>query len=171
ETATVVGTITVGVNQVETATVTTNAGLNGALTTGGTFNVTVTAAGMNMSPKAVPVTVAMGDDQDAVATKIRAALTADADVGAVATGFFTGSGSGANVVLTANTQAANDTTMNISIDACNTCVLLDTSATSADTTAGVAPGSGNATITVTAAGMNNTPKTLNVAVLAGDDAS
>src|SRR5207244_10587384 len=53
ETATVVGTITVGVNQVETATVTTNAGLNGALTTGGTFNVTVTAAGMNMSPEAV----------------------------------------------------------------------------------------------------------------------
>src|SRR5207253_8182010 len=93
ETATVVGTITVGVNQVETATVTTNAGLNGALTTGGTFNVTVTAAGMNMSPKGVPVTVAMGDDQDAVATKIRAALTADADVGAVATGFFTVSGS------------------------------------------------------------------------------
>jgi large repetitive protein len=171
ETATVVGTITVGVNQVETATVTTNSGANGAMITGGSFNVTVTANGMSNSPKAVPVTVNNGDGESAVATAIRAALTADADVGSVATGFFTVSGSGASVVLTAKTKAANDTSMNIAIGSCALCVTLDPHPTSADTTAGVAPGDGNATIMVTAAGMNNTPKTLNVAVVAGDDAS
>jgi|GEM_PF-958927 len=164
ETATVVGTITPGTNQVETATVV------GTITTSGDVSVTVTAAGMNGTPKTVAVAVLIGDDASAVAGKIRTALAADADIGDNTTGFFTVSGSGADVVLTKKTKAANDGTLNIAIDN-GTCAGLTAAPTSANTTAGVAPGTGNATVTVTAAGMNNSPKTLSVAVVAGDDAS
>lgn len=106
------------------------------------------------------------DNAAAVATKIRAALTADTDVG----GFFTISGTGADIIATAKTAAANDATMNISVDN-GTCTGLTTAATSADTTAGVAPGTGNAQVIVTGAGITGSPKTLSVAVTEGDDAA
>jgi hypothetical protein len=72
------------------------------------------------------------DDDEAVATKIRAALGLDADV----SGFFDIGGEGADIVLTALVAALDDATMNISIDN-GTCTGLTTAATSADTTAGV----------------------------------
>ena len=168
ETATVVGTIATQTNQAQTLTVTTVGGL--PLTTDGNAQVTVTAAGMNAgTPKTILVPVLTLDDADAVAGKIRAALTADADIGDAGTGFFTVSGTGPNVVLTAKAFAANDGTMNVSIDSC-TCTGLDPVPNSTNTPP-VASGAGNATVTVTAAGMTGTPRTLDVAVLDGDDAS
>jgi CSLREA domain-containing protein len=172
-----------GANQVETLTVTTVGGL--PLIVAGDASVTVTAVGMTGTPKTKLVAVAIGDDASAVAGKIRTALIADADIGDVTTGFFTVSGSGANVVLTAKVKAANDGTMNISIDSC-TCTGLDSVANSANTTAGVAPSAGtsqvetvtvsggpvttggNIFVTVTAAGMTGSPKNFVVALLSGD---
>lgn len=122
-----------GVLQVETATETETA--PGTLTAGNA-SVTVTAAGMTRSPKLVSVALATNDDQNTVATKIRAALTADVDVGA----FFTVSGATNAIILTAKKKAANDATMNIAI-ADGTCVGLVAAPTSANTTAGVAVGS------------------------------
>jgi hypothetical protein len=165
ETATVVGTITTdgnaavtvtangmtgspkivqvavqsGVAQVETATVVGTIEPAGA----GDVEVIVTAAGMTGSPKTVAVAVANDDTASDVAGKIRAALTADADVGHVTTGFFTVSGSGADVVLTAKTKATNDATLNVSIDN-DTSAGLTAAPTSANTTAGVAPDNADA---------------------------
>lgn len=139
----------------------TQAGILGS----GTATVTVTAAGMSNSPKDVLVAVADGDNASAIAGKIRTALGLDADVAS----FFDVSGSNANVVLTAKTGAANDATMNIAV-ANTSCVGIVDDATSNDTTAGHA-GSGNATVTVTADGMPNSPKAVSVAVLVGDTAS
>ena len=116
------------IQQVETATVVET--VSGTLAAGNA-NVTVTAAGMTNSPKTVSVALATNDNEAAVATKIRAALTADTDVN----GFFTVSGSNADVVLTARTAAANDTTMNVAI-ADNTSSGLTAEPTSADTTPG-----------------------------------
>lgn len=113
--------------QVETATVV------GTITVSGNAEVTVTAAGMTGSPKAIAVAVLENDDAEDVAGKIRTALAADASVSAL----FTVSGSGADVVLTAKAYAADDATLNVAIDN-DTCDGLTPDATSADTTAGVA---------------------------------
>jgi len=112
--------------QVETVTVTA------AATQQGTLLVTVTADGMGNSPKGVDVSVTEEDDTAAkVAAKVRAALEADEDVAA----FFTVSGEGADIVLTALTAAADDGTMAITMtDAPATGV---TFGASTDTTAGV----------------------------------
>jgi len=115
-----------GTEQVETAVIV------GTITGSGNATVTVTAAGMNGSPKAVSVAVLVDDTAADVAGKIRVALAADADVG----DFFTVSGAGANVVLTAKNTAANDATMNIAYTN-GTCTGLTPDATSDDTTAGV----------------------------------
>jgi phage tail sheath gpL-like len=98
----------------------------------GVIVVTVTATNMDNSPKAVNVDVDADDSTTAlVAAKIRAALTADDDVG----GFFTVSGSAAEINLTAKTDAANDATMAIALtDTPSTAV---TVGASANTTAGV----------------------------------
>lgn len=123
------GVPTSGVLQVETATVV------GTITGAGNATVIVTAAGMTGSPKTIDVAVAVDDTASIVAGKIRAALAADADVSAL----FEVSGSGANVVLTRKHSvgsAANDATLNISIDN-GTCTGLTTAATSTNTTAGV----------------------------------
>jgi phage tail sheath gpL-like len=156
----------------------TTAGAAGA----GNATVIVTAAGMTGTPKTVNVAVAAGDDQDVIAGKIRAALTADADVGHVTTGFFTVSGATDKVILTAKADAANDATLNISV-ANGTCAGITEDLTSADTTAGVlgvlqvetATIAGTAVveceIVVTAAGMDNSPKTISVVVADGDTAS
>ena len=158
ETATVAAA---GTKQVETATVV------GTIVDPGDTSVIVTAAGMNGSPKTIAVAVLALDDANAVAGKIRTALGLDADV----TALFDVSGADANVILTSKTFAANDGTLNLSIDN-GTCTGLTTAASSANTTAGVAVntigGSGNATVIVTATGMTGSPKTISVAVLAGD---
>lgn len=121
-----------GTEQVETATVV------GTVVDSGDARVIVTAAGMNNSSKTVDVAVLALDSAADVADKIRTALTSDADVGDAGTGFFTVSGAGADVILTANAAAADDATVNISIDNL-TCTGLTAAPTSVDTTAGVAP--------------------------------
>jgi hypothetical protein len=116
-----------GVFQVETATIV------GVISTAGNATVTVTAAGMTGSPIGpLNVAVALDDDQDEVATKIRAVLAAHAVIGA----FFTVSGATDKVVLTRTVSAANDGTMNIAYTN-GTCVGLTPDATSDNTTAGV----------------------------------
>jgi phage tail sheath gpL-like len=166
ETATVVGTITVGTAQVETATVVGTIASDGA----GDAEVIVTADGMPNSPKTILVPVANSDTASDVAGKIRTALIADADVGDVTTGFFTVTGATDKVILTAKTKAADDTELNISVDN-GDCTGLTPELTSADTTPGVAPGTGNASVIITAAGMSGSPITVPVAVVAADDAS
>ncbi len=161
------------VQQVETATV-----VGGPVISQATL--TVTAAGMTNSPKTVAVDVVAGDTAAQVATKARAALAADVDVAA----FFTVGGATTDIILTALVQAADDATLNVASDN-DTCGGLTAAPTSVDTTAGVAPvkqketatlvgtivDAGDATITVTAAGMTNSPKAIPVAVAALDDAA
>lgn len=115
--------------QIETATVIAAAGI----TLAGNAAVIVTAAGMTGTPKTLAVAVALNDTAAQVAGKIRTALAADAAVAAL----FTVGGTGAEVVLTKKAPAANDATLNISIDN-GTCTGLTTAAASADTKAGVA---------------------------------
>ena len=119
-----------GSQQTETLTVV------GAITAAGAGNatVTVTAAGMLNSPKAVSFAVANNDDANAVANKARLALNADVDVSA----FFTIDGANALINLTAKAKAANDGTMNVAIDN-GTCAGLTAVAASAHTRAGIAP--------------------------------
>lgn len=112
--------------QVETATAA------GTITLAGDATVVVTAAGMTGTPKTISVAVDLGDDAAAIATKIRAALNADSAV----TALFTVGGTAATVTLTRKTYAANDGTLNISIDN-GTCTGITTAGTSANTTAGV----------------------------------
>jgi hypothetical protein len=117
-----------GAMQVETATVA------GTVTTAGNATVTVTAAGLSGSPKAISVPVALNDSAAVVAQKIREGLQLDAAV----TAMFTVSGTGVLVTLTAKTPIANDATMNIAI-ANGTCAGLTAAPTSTDTTAGQVP--------------------------------
>lgn len=117
------------VQQVETATVVGTIGAGGA----GNATVILTAANMVNSPKTLSVAVANNDTASQVATKIRTALNADADV----INFFTIGGSNAVITLTTKTARANDTTLNMSIDN-GTCSGLTSAPTSANTTAGVA---------------------------------
>lgn len=120
---------TSGTKQVETATVA------GTVTLTGTAAVAITAAGMPGSPITVQVPVVNGDTATVVAGKIRAFLQA---LGAAdtLTLWFTWSGTSTAVIGTANASAANDATMNISVDN-GTCTGLTTAGTSANTTAGV----------------------------------
>jgi len=105
-----------GTRQVMTATVATPSVADGDVV------VTVTAANMGGTPKDVTVTVANEDTVAQVATKLRAALAADANVGA----FFDIAASGAVVTLTRKTHAANDPTMALAVktDASNTGVTI-----------------------------------------------
>lgn len=136
-----------GTLQVETATVV------GTVTGDGNAAVIVTAAGMTNSPKTIPVAVLNTDTASVVGGKIRTALGADVDVIA----FFTVSGAGANVILTRRAAAANDATLNISIDN-DTCTGLTAAPTSSNTTAGVASTAQNGT------SVNNLAATTNGAV-------
>lgn len=103
-----------------------------------TLNIDInngTCAGLTDAPTSADTTAGVApDDAEAVAGKIRTALGLDEDVD----DFFTISGSGADIILTAKTKAANDATMNVSIDN-DTCVGLTAAPTSANTTPGVAP--------------------------------
>lgn len=78
----------------------------------GNAKCVVTASGMSNSPKTVTFAVANNDTASQVATKARAALTADTDVAS----FFDVSGTSADIVLTAKSYAANDATMNVTIE-------------------------------------------------------
>lgn len=122
--------ISSGVAQVETLTVVGTANESEDLA------VTVTAAGLPalVSGKTIQVAIADTDTAAIVAGKIRAALIADADIGHPSTGFFTITGAGVEVILTAKAKAANDGTMAISYENAHGM----TGATSANTTAGVA---------------------------------
>ena len=110
-----------GTRQVMTATVATPSVADGDVV------VTVTAANMGGTPKDVTVTVANGDTVAQVATKLRAALAADANVGA----YFNITVSGAVVTLTRKTHAANDATMKVVVktDASNTGVTVTSAIT------------------------------------------
>lgn len=159
ETATIVGTITPGTPQVETAVAV------GTATAGGNITVTVTGALVGSSPKSILVAIANLDTPTLWAAKVRTAL----DVADITTNYVVG-GADANISLTAKVAAADDVTLNIEIvDTDTTGITAD--ASSADTTPGVAPGTGTVTVVVTADGMINSPKTLNIAVVAGDTAA
>jgi hypothetical protein len=114
------------VAQVETATAV------GTITGSGNAAVVVTAAGMTGSPKTLNVAVLENDTAATWAGKVRTALGLDAAV----TALFAVSGSGAEIILTKLLPAANDATLNISLDN-GTCTGITTAATSADTAAGV----------------------------------
>jgi len=121
---------------------------------------------MTNSPKAVNVAVTADDDEAAeVGAAIRAAFELDEDV----SGFFDIGGEGADVVLTAKAKAADDDTMAIALtDDDSTGVTLGEST---DTTAGVAPVitvAGDATVTVTAEGLEGGSKAISVSVSQGD---
>jgi hypothetical protein len=114
-----------GAKQVETASIV------GTVTGDGDATVIVTAEGLTGSPITLNVAVLETDTAAEAATKIRAALNANAAI----TAFFAVSGSGADVVLTALVEAADDSTMTLAYDN-DTCTGLTGDATSADTTPG-----------------------------------
>lgn len=121
-----------GTSQVETATAA------GTITLAGNATVTVTAAGMTGSPKAVSVAVTLSDTAATWAGKVRTALAADTDVAAL----FTVGGASTAISLTRNASAigmlpANDATLNIAL-ANGTCTGITAAPTSTDTTTGVA---------------------------------
>jgi hypothetical protein len=127
-TGAVTGTVA-GTNQVETATIVAAAGA----TTAGNLSVTVTSALVTGSPLLIPVALLLSDDTAAkVATKVRAALTANAAVSA----HYTVGGTGADYTLTAIEKAANDASLNLA-HADDTCVGITAAPTSTNTTAGV----------------------------------
>lgn len=115
------------VKQVETATAA------GTASADGDAEVTVTSA-LFAEPVVVEVAIAEGDDAAAIAGKIRAALAEDPDI----TAHFDVSGATTAIILTAKVAAANDGTLNIAI-ATGTATGVEAAATSANTTAGVAP--------------------------------
>jgi len=114
-----------GTKQVETATIV------GTVTGSGDAEVVVTAAGLAGSPITLSGPVLDMDTATQVATKIRTALNANSDIAA----FFTVGGSGTLITLTAKTEAANDSTMNLAYDN-DTCAGLTGDSTSTDTTPG-----------------------------------
>lgn len=160
ETATAAGTVTAAVAQVETATAA------GTITLAGNATVVVTGAALENSPKTFSVAVALNDLAADWAGKVRAALTADENIADA----YTVSGAGASIVLTAINAVANDATLNISLDN-GTCTGITTAASSANTTAGVASGAGNAAVVVTGARITGSPLAVSVAVAAGDVAA
>jgi len=117
-----------------------------------------------------------GDSASDVGASARNSLLLNAAIAA----FFDISGTGASVILTAKTRAANDSTMDATYVANGTGM---TGASSANTTAGVAPvaqvetatvasgasANANVIVTVTASGMTGSPKAINVAVLSSDN--
>lgn len=120
----------IGTQQVETATAAGTASGSGNIT------VTITAAGMTGSPKAIVVAITSGDTPTQWATKVRTALAADVDVAS----FFVIGGSTTAIALTARAAADDDATMNIAIADTDTTGITPV-VTSTSTTAGVAAAS------------------------------
>ena len=125
------------VKQIETATVVGTIGAGGA----GFATVIITARDISASPVTVSVAVSNNDTASQVAEKIRDALAYNTDVSAV----FLVSGATDKVIITAHVAAANDTTLNISIDN-GTCSGLTAAPTSADTLAGTGLSNGYCTL-------------------------
>jgi hypothetical protein len=162
-----------GVQQVETATAA------GTVATPGNAQAVVTAAGMPNSPKTVIFGVLAGEAPAVWAQKCRDALQADPDV----SGFFLVSGATTSIILTKRLDGANDATLNVALDnaAVGGSTGITPAPTSANTTAGVAGvaqvetmtvvGSptkdGTIQVTVTAAGMAGSPRTVGVQVQGG----
>jgi hypothetical protein len=113
------------VAQVETATAA------GTISQAGNATVIVTAAGMTGTPKTISVAVALNDTPAVWAGKVRAALALDAAV----TALYEVGGATTAIKLTRKVPAANDSTLNISLDN-GTCTGITTAASSANTTAG-----------------------------------
>lgn len=113
-------------------TATTSANTTAGTVTSLTAAVVVTAAGVTGSPITLSVSVANGDTASTWAGKVRNAISGNTAISAV---YNTG-GSGAAITLTAKTAAANDATLNISLDNGNS-TGITTEMTSADTTSGV----------------------------------
>lgn len=93
--------------QVETATVV------GTVSTAGYAKLTLTSAilPVGQNPRIINVLLAASDDADAVATKIRAALSADTVIPL----YFTVTGATSAVILTSKKKLANDATLNLAI--------------------------------------------------------
>jgi hypothetical protein len=138
----------------------TNPGVSGA----GFAKVVVTGALVLGSPLTIQAAVAAADDASTVAGKLRTAMNVIA-----ITNNYTISGSGADIVLTANTKAINDASLNIATNN-DTCTGLTSEPTSVNTTAGIA-GTGNATVIVTGALVSGSPRIISVPVVLADDAS
>ncbi|WP_144788029.1 S-layer homology domain-containing protein [Lysinibacillus fusiformis] len=155
---------TAGTSQVETLTATAATGTGIAV-------ATVRAAGFNGgNPLNIDVNVTAGDTPAQVAQLVYNKLIANTTV----TNFFNVTVTGDDVVLTAKTAAANDSTMSV--------VLANnvTAATSADTTPGAAPSAEEVTVTITTGATNagtvslqlvdgSFTKTVTTAVAAGDN--
>lgn len=121
----------------------------GTIGTGGNATVTVTAAGLSGSPKAVSVPVLSGDTAAVWIAKAKAALEADSSISAMFTFSISGASSNrltitrrpaytnANVSPAINYYLANDSTLNMAV-ANGTCSGITAVATSTTSTAGVA---------------------------------
>ena len=117
-----------GTAQVETATAV------GTVTVSGDAAVVVTGAGITGSPLTLAVPVLNGDTPILWAAKVRAALAATAAI----TALYSVGGTGADITLTEIVPNGNDGTLNVAL-ATGTAVGITAAATSANTTAGVAP--------------------------------
>jgi hypothetical protein len=123
-----------GVLQKETATAV------GTITKTGNAAVVVTSA--LFAAETLAVAVLDTETADLWAEKVRTALAANAVVAA----HYTVSGATNAIILTAKVKAANDATLNISLDN-GTCTGITTAAASANTTAGVAADTTTLTVT------------------------
>lgn len=119
---------TEGTSQVTTATAT------GTTSASGTATVVITGAALATDPTTLYVPVSGSAAPAVWGPQIETALVSSTAV----SDFYAASGSGATIVLTAITPAANDPTLNISIT--GTAAGITTETTSAATVAGVAPG-------------------------------
>lgn len=117
--------------QVETATVVAPGGLTG----NGNATITVTAAGMTVSPKVmtVPVNTATHSTAALIAETLRTALNADGDI----TTLFTVGATGTDITLTQKVATGDDATLNIAIST-GTATGITDAPTSANTTSGIA---------------------------------
>lgn len=117
-----------GTAQVETATA------SGTIATSGNISVTVTGVGIAGTPLTIPVAALITDTAATWAGKVRTAMAATAAV----TALYTVGGASTSITLTRTVATANDGTLNIAL-ADGTSVGVNAAATSANTTAGVAP--------------------------------
>lgn len=128
-TGSVVGAWTPPTAQVETATVV------GTITLGGNATVTVTSAAITGSPMVLSVPVVLADTATVVAGKIRSAMLNKKAI----TDKYAITGVGAAIILTRlidDAGVANDATLNVAI-ANGSCTGLTAAPSSANTTAGV----------------------------------
>jgi autotransporter-associated beta strand protein len=118
-----------GTAQVETATAA------GAAIADGDVTVTVTSEDLG-SPAVINVPILNGESSDAWAFKVRAALAADAAISP----WFNVGGINNSITLTRLAGAANDAILNIALENGTISPGIVNATTSANTTAGVAPG-------------------------------